>query len=182
MTDPRSKIVDLIKTNRNYCTKIANKDPALREWVLQNTLIPVEGNTWPEVVRSATFQETNICKHGNKRIFVSIAEGFRAGCGRANVCQCVRESVSNKVSETKQKDSPEKKAAITAKRVKTNLATHGVTNVGQTKKALNAHREFYANEKNVKSAVEKGKATKAERYGDENYNNPEQIKASKAKK
>lgn len=115
-----------------------------------------------------------VCQFGNNRKFVSFPDGYK-NCGRAAVCRCTNNNVSNSVIAAKKLVTPAQQQLTNAIRAATNLATHGVANIGQTPHARKMHAAFYADKSKVALATAKGKATRLERYGDENYSNREQA-------
>lgn len=176
--DERDEIKELIRKYPRHFNNMIKKDVRLNDWVLKNTLIDNATNEWAAVIRSALYQETNICEYGNKRLFTSVTQGFKSGCGRARDCKCVANSVSKNVSKTKQSATQEQKDKANRRREETNLKKHGVANVGQTKKAKEAHAAFYADKEKVDKVTQHTKEVKLTNHGDENYNNSEQIKKS----
>jgi len=133
------------------------------------------GNTLSEKIYNVLYPNSSICELGNQKKFNSLTQGYRY-CGRANVCQCARESVSRKVSSSSQLLTVEEKKEILEKRKRTTTETYGVSNVGQISKTRERHAKFYSDSNNVRSTVKKVRETKLTKYGSENYNNPEQIK------
>jgi len=136
-------------------------------WVLQQTPFLENDVSISERIYVALSGENPICELDNRKKFKSFDEGY-GFCGRANVCECARQSVSENVSKTKQQYTDEETAAINAKREKTTLKLHGVTNNAQTKRARRKHKEFYADPEKVKGQTEKHKQTHLDKYGVEN--------------
>ena len=163
------KINELIKQYPKHFSRMIGNDPILKKWVMDNTMLDLS-NSFPAHVYSAINQVSNICRNGNQKKFKSINIGF-AFCNSANKCQCCKESVSQLVSQSKQKMSSEQIASSNDKRVKTSLEKYGVTNNGQTPKAKIAHTEFYNDQTNKVRVIQQIKATKEERYGNSSYNN-----------
>jgi hypothetical protein len=133
------------------------------------------GDTISEKIYNTLHPDEFRCPEGHVRKFKSLKDGY-GFCGPAGKCQCARNHVSEKVSNTVGSFSKSKKRNIQQKREKTNLLKYGVTNTGQTEHAINRHREFYENENNVEAVVSKVESTKLSVYGDPYYNNKEQIR------
>lgn len=169
----RDKILQIIEDFPKHYSRKIQSDKALLEWVDTNKL--TTSDNIAEKIYSALYQRSNTCKNGNTLKFSSISTGYKF-CGRAASCPCARESVSNSVSKTKRSFSNETKKSIQEKTKKTCIERYGVENVGQTEYARRQHSDFYSDEQNVRSAVNKAKETKRELYGDEHYNNPIAIK------
>lgn len=107
------------------------------------------------------------CSRGKKRKFLGYNKGY-TGCGRASVCECAREIVSEKVKNSKAQYTEEKKKEIQQKREETNLQKYGVSNTGQTSSAKQAHANFYSDQNNVRKAIQNYKNTMREKYGVDN--------------
>jgi hypothetical protein len=141
------------------------KHPELYSWLLAETQGLTGEPTITERAYAAVNNITNnLCERGQRKTFRSYSEGYKF-CGPAGKCECARQSVSQNVSLSKSKDTPEKRLIIQAKREQTNLNKYGVTNSGQTAKAIQAHQEFYSNSENVKQINEQVKQTTLEKYG-----------------
>jgi hypothetical protein len=138
-------------------------------------VIAFPGDSLSEKIYNAVNPGANVCDLGNKKKFNSITQGYRF-CGRANVCSCAKESVSNKVSATKNNYSNSEKESISEKRKKTTLARHGVENTGQTAVAKKNHAAVYNDTERVANIVDGVQETKLLKYGSRFYNNPIQIK------
>lgn len=170
MEDLKDKILEVMRElgDKHFSQRI-KRTPELLEYVNQ-----FPGETIAEKVYNIFNPNEKVCSRGNNKTFISINKGY-VFCGKASSCQCSKESVSNKVSISKQNMTEEEIAASNAKRVETSLKKYGVTNNGQTTNALQKHAEFYADEEKVAEATRKGKLTTKERYGDENYRNSEKL-------
>lgn len=140
-----------------------------RDETLMTFLDQFFGDSISEKVYNMVHIGENICSRGNARKFVSINKGY-CNCGPAKVCPCTKEQVSNSVSSTMQQFTEEEIAASNAKRVETSMKLYGVSNNGQTQQAKEKHAEFYSDEVKVAESIQKGKQTRLELYGDENYN------------
>lgn len=103
-------------------------------------------------------------------------------CGKSNTCDCAKEHVSLKVSQSKKSFSKQKKIEINNKRKQTNINKYGVTNVGQTHKAQEAHKAFYRDKHKVSDTTKKIKNTKKIKYKNENYTNYEKRKQTNLEK
>lgn len=169
----RKIIQDLIAEKPRHFTRVIKNNSDMLQWVNDNSLTNSE--SLPERIYSAVQQESGICSNGNNRRFKSVNEGF-GFCGRASQCECARLSVAQKVSDSKQQYSDKKKKEITSKRKETTLKKYGVCNNGQTPTAKKKHKDFYNDATKVEKVVLRSKETKLVKYGDENYNNPIQIK------
>jgi uncharacterized protein YehS (DUF1456 family) len=119
----KDKILDIIKNHPNHYTKIIKKDQQLVSWVNNNSLIC--SDIFIAHLRSAVYQETNVCSFGNVKKISRFNSGF-IGCGPANICRCVAESISNNVSKTKHTVSAEEKIKTNVKRANTMLKKYGV--------------------------------------------------------
>lgn len=171
----KNKILDIIANFPKHYSKMIKNDSELKEWIEINASNLV--STFPEKIYTAITNDSIICSHGNKKRFVSVKNGY-SFCGKASVCQCCKESVSNSVSISKQECSDIEKQVINKKREQTNLKKYGVVNAGQTIKAKQNHKVFYDNPENIEKTNNKVKNTKQLRYGDSNFNNREQAKAT----
>jgi len=148
----------------------------LKSWVMDNTLLKHD-ESFPAHVYSAVNRISNICDNGNNKKFKSINDGF-VFCGKANSCQCCKDSVSKNVSDTKQATSKEDKEKSNQKRVNTTLNKYGVTNNGQIDKAKIAHKEFYQDTDNVNKVTTKIKKSKLEKHGTETFNNRKKAEST----
>jgi len=169
----RDEILKLIEDFPRHYSKMIKNNTELAEWVEDNCDKSV--SSFPEKVYSALFKETTICNNSNKKKFVSINDGY-SFCGRANICICCKQSVSNSVANTKQQHTDDQKKKTNKKRELTNLKKYGVVNTGQTAYAKNKHAEFYSITDNVTNVVQKVEKTKQEKYGDKGFNNREKAK------
>lgn len=115
-----------------------------------------------------------VCPNGNTKKFKSIKDGY-GFCGRANVCKCASQSVSQSVSATKQQYSTKTRTEINNKRKATLTERYGVDNAGQTQSAKANHQATYNDKKIVSEIVNRVANTKLERHGSSTYNNPRQI-------
>jgi len=104
-----------------------------------------------------------MCDNGKYMKFRSFNDGYKF-CGKASVCECARVAVSTKVKNDKLAYDASKKKQIQEKREKTNLEKYGVANTGQLDSAKKAHKEFYANQENVTSTLERHRRTLMEKY------------------
>lgn len=155
--------------DKHFARKISNT-PELFEYV-QHCI----GNSFSEKIYNFLYPDEHTCELGNRKTFNSINYGYRF-CGRAKTCECARNSVSISVTTAKSLVTPEQQAIANQKRVETCLQLYGVTNNGQTEKAILAHKAFYSDKKLVEAVNRRIKETKLRNHGNENYNNSEQTK------
>jgi hypothetical protein len=169
----KKQLEKIIKeTDRKHISQVIKKDLNLL-----NEISKHYGNTISEKAYNFLNPGENICKNNKSKKFNSITKGYRF-CGKASVCECARDSVSENVSKTKQSYSDSIKKKINQKRSQTVVSKYGVENVGQTAKAKLEHKKFYKDKNQVAAVNKKIKNTKFEKYGDKNYNNPIKIKQS----
>lgn len=161
----REKILKLIEEKPKHFSKIIKNTSELKQWVDQQSLI--SSDNYAACIRSAVYQESNVCQLGNIKKFAGINQGF-IGCGAANQCECTKNSVSLKVKKAKSYVSKEKQREINLKREKTVLEKYGVSCVAQTEENRQRFREWYADPENIKNNLEKIRATNIEKYGVEN--------------
>lgn len=119
----RDEILKLIASKPKHYTKLIKSNPVLLSWVYNHSII--ESESIVAHIRSAVYNESNICPNGNLKKITRFNDGF-IGCGPAKKCQCVAENISNKVSETKSKTPIEEKLATNQKRAATMLERYGV--------------------------------------------------------
>lgn len=86
-------------------------------------------------------------------------------CGRANVCECARTSVSKHVKTAKSAQTDEQKFKSSLKRRQTNLAKYGVENAGQTPKAKQAHKNTYKDPQKTHVITQTIRDTNLQKYG-----------------
>lgn len=116
----REQILYLIENKPKHFSAIIQRNKELVSWVKENTL--VTSDRFAEILYSALYQETNICKNGNKKTFGRFKDGFNF-CGHQSKCVCSKQSTSQNVSITKLSiDHTE----INKKRVKTMISKFGV--------------------------------------------------------
>ena len=162
----KQQLLDLLETvNPKQIGSAIKKNNELLAWVMQHY-----GGNLSEKAYNALYPGNNVCNNGKNKKFGSITAGYKF-CGRANVCQCANESVSKRVSASKQTYTDEQKQAIANKRTTTNLKKYGVANTGQTTQAKQKHTEFYSSSANVNKVTQQIKKTKRTRHNDENFNN-----------
>ncbi len=121
----KDKILELIKSHpKSYQWEI-KRHKELWEWVIENTKIKTSvTNSTAEFIYSAVTGETNRCENGELKKFVRFSVGY-SGCGPAAKCECVRKSIAEKVSSTKQQLPDEVVKASNAKREETLMAKYG---------------------------------------------------------
>lgn len=119
----RDKILEIIKTKPKHYTRIIESDTLLSTWVRQNTLIV--SDHLPSNIRSALYQESNICPNGNVKQLKRINVGFQ-GCGPAAKCVCTKENISKNVSISKSQTSDINKKNANKKRSHTMISKYGV--------------------------------------------------------
>lgn len=158
----------VIDTHPKQLGSVLKRNTELKEWIINFTINEPQNLSLSErAYLVLNGLHSNKCKNNNIKSFISITKGYRF-CGRAANCECARESVSTKVSITKQSVTNEEQIAINQKRSNTNIEKYGVKNVGQTLIAKNKHKEFYSDSNAIASQVKKHKATMIERYGVDN--------------
>lgn len=165
MSNCKEKILKIIEEKPKHFSKIIKKNIELSNWVKNNKLI--NSNNYAECIRSALFNESNICEIGNIKKFSSINVGF-IGCGPSNLCDCTRKKTSNSVKKSKSLTTKEEQENINFKREQTVLKKYGVKCVAQTPENIKKFKEWYANPENVKTNLEKIRSTNLEKYGVEN--------------
>ena len=168
----KQEILHIIKNNPRRYSIVIKKTPKLHDWVLKHTLVD-DTPKFNEMIYSAIYQKSNICKKNNTKKFKDITAGY-GFCNHSSKCQCANDSVSAKVSKAKQNYSIEKKQLINKKREETTLTKYGVTNNAQTSHAIKKHKEFYANDNNIQQILTKMQTTSLKRY---NVANPMQDPA-----
>lgn len=169
----KSQILELINNKPKHFSKIIKNDETLLRWILDNS--NVETENFVEKIYNALYSVESVCPRKKPKKFKSIFAGY-GYCGAVSKCECAKQKVAEKVSNTKQAYSPEKKQKINQKRALTSLKKYGVSNNAQTATAKINHKKFYQDLDSVESATKKHKLTKLEKYGDPSYNNPEKIK------
>jgi hypothetical protein len=180
MLSELEKLKELVeKTNLKQLSKIVKQNQSLADWIDSQTKNIITDNYTFKIWCILNNVTTNLCEISNKpKSYRNFSEGM-GFCGKTNICECAKISVSQNVKKTSQLKTPEQKEASNKKREATVFAISGVTNNGQTKKAIQAHKEFYADEENVKKATERYKQTMTERYGKDNPYFVEQFKIKK---
>lgn len=145
------------------------RDPDLLSWLIESTDSLIGNPTLSERAYAAiNGVHTNVChKSGVNRRFKSVVEGY-GFCGKANACECARESVSQNVRIAKALVNDTDKQSASAKRASTNLARYGVTNIGQLDKAKVGHKRFYSDKQLIQQQVQRQKSTMLDRYGVDN--------------
>ena len=155
-------------TNPKNLGNAIKKDQDLNKYILEHTNDLPKNITLSEraylIINGLSLRT---CAIGNVKRFISMSNGY-GFCGRANVCKCAKESISNKVSNSKQRLSKSEKDAINEKRSNTNLSKYGVTNTCQTDNAKIKHAEFYSNQNLVNQQLTKQKNTMVTKYGVDN--------------
>lgn len=145
----REQILEIIrKTNPKTVSRVIKNNAELCEWVLNNSS---ENTNFSNRIYDSVNPNQTVCIHGYNKKFKSLVEGY-GFCGKPKTCECAREQISQKVSDTKSKFSDEDREQINKKRASTNLKKYGVANAGQTEAAKASHAQFYIdyNQKNPK--------------------------------
>lgn len=70
----REKILKLIEEKPKHFSKIIKNTPELKQWVDQQSLI--SSDNYAACIRSAVYQESNVCQLGNIKKFAGINQGF----------------------------------------------------------------------------------------------------------
>lgn len=118
----KETILQLIANRPKHYTLDIKKNPELLRWVNDNSDPAIDH--FPTRVYCAVHGVSNVCPNGNRKLVARITEGLQF-CGRAKSCKCNKESVSQKVSDTKQSFSKEHNEEINAKRESTMLERYG---------------------------------------------------------
>lgn len=168
MDNIQQLILDTYQTKPRHFTQILKRNKEVLDYV-KNKTEDLNLSSFLEELYYSVYGESKICKNGNTKQLKTF-NGYTF-CGKAGVCRCAKESVSENVSKTKSLYTDQQKQEINNARSETNLLLYGVTNVGQTEKAKQAHKEFYEDEELVSTITAQIKSTKLENHGDENYNN-----------
>ena len=119
----QDKIRDIIKQYPKHFSVKIQKNPEMHDWVVKNSLIT--DCLFIEMLYSALYQKSNICRNGNIMKMSRFNSGF-AGCGPSAKCQCTRETISQNVSATKKKYTIDQHIETNNKRTATMLAKYGV--------------------------------------------------------
>jgi hypothetical protein len=165
MKSPKEKILELVKTKPKHYSKMIKNTPELALWVQENT--SVQSSHFAEMIYSAVYGIGNRCINGQIKKFTGFDRGY-SGCGPANKCPCVAESVAESVKRAKSIITPEQQQQINRRRCDTNLAKYGVVNVAQTDENRQRFRDWYADPDNVAKNLERIRQTNLEKYGVEN--------------
>ena len=136
----KNKIIDLISLKPKHFSKMIKSDPQLYQWVIDNTL--VDSENFSEMIYSAVYQVNNKCEQNNIKKFKSITIGY-GFCGTAGTCDCASQTISQKVSNSKQNYTLDQKKSIQQKRIDTTIKKYGVINTAQTNYARSKHKEYY---------------------------------------
>lgn len=167
----REEIIQIIQNNNRSYANIIRKNTSLRDWVYQYSRI--KSDDFKDHIRSAVYNETNICNYGNIRPLKSITRGF-GFCGPANRCDCAKEHIASQVKKAKESYTNEQKEQIKQKRAATNLERYGATNpfaVNSVKEKIektNLEKYGCNNPQKNPSIREKTKKTNIEKYGSDN--------------
>lgn len=172
MDNIQSLILDTYKSKPKHFTRILKKDQKVLDYISEH--VPGDITEFMNQLYYAVYRESNICQFGNIKKLKSF-NGY-SGCGKAGICQCIKDKVSLSVSKSKKNTAPEKIKESNQQRVETNLKKYGTGNTGQTDKAKTARKLFYASADKVASTVERSKHTKLRKYGNENFNNSAKTK------
>ena len=119
----KDKILELINLNPKTYAKLIKKDSAMNHWV--NEHCKIDSDRYVERVYSAIYEVSNICIAGKTKKFDRWSTGFK-GCGPAKTCSCVRQSISDKVKNTKNNYSEDRNIEINLTRQKTMVKKYGV--------------------------------------------------------
>ena len=119
----RDTILDLVKNKPKHYAVLVKRNPALSNWVNANALIQSE--SWASMIYSAVTATHNICEFGKTKKFDRWSTGY-VGCGPANVCQCTKEAISKKVSDTKSLYTAEQTENTNKKRTSSMISKYGV--------------------------------------------------------
>lgn len=141
-------INEVVKKYPKHFSQIlqSKKYLAEKQWIIENSSI--ETNKFLEHIRSALYDETNICEYGNIRKLKSLKEGWRF-CGHSSVCKCSENNQKQKISEYFHTEENDKRLQ---KIKETNIKKYGSIS------------PFGSSE-----VREKAKNTILQKYGEENY-------------
>lgn len=144
----KETIIEIIEKYPKHFSQILNskKYHAEKQWILNNSNI--ETDKFAEHIRSALYDETNICEYGNVKKLKSINEGWRF-CGHSSVCKCSENNQKVKISEYFDTEENVKRIE---RMQKTNIEKYGCISP-------------FGN----KTVREKSKNTMLEKYEKENY-------------
>lgn len=159
-------ILDTYTAKPKHYTQILKRNLEVVEYV--NTHAP-HTSVFLEQLYFSVYRKSNVCATGNIMQLKTFA-GYTF-CGKAGVCKCAKESVSKNVSSTKKQYTSEQHAIINDKRKETTIALYGVTNTGQTAKAIAAHAALYTDKDAVAEITTQIKQTKLTNHGNESFNN-----------
>lgn len=181
----REILRELIKNNPIGASRKIYCDREMRNWVDQNGY----GNTFAEKIRTAVFQDSDVCSFGNKKKFKGLTAGY-VGCGKAGYKQGNCKCAMLKKEETNIKrfgeSNPMKTSPVRAKIVETNLAKYGTEypqqndNVKEKIKKTNIEKYGVGCSLHSQETTLKKKATWNEKYGVDNPSKAEVIKLKKA--
>ena len=120
---------DILKTAPKVIKSL--EDNGLWDYILKDIdFTRLITNKKMEILTVYVHGYSGVCNKGNQIKYCNFAIGYKF-CGPANKCDCARESVSKKVSTTKQNYTEDKNHDINEKRKKTNLEIYGVENIFQ---------------------------------------------------
>lgn len=119
----KEKLLEIIKTKPKQYPRIIKADAESMRWIDENSLI--DQGSFVAHLRSAIFQESNVCEIGKIKKIKRFNRGF-SGCGPARVCECTAKSISANVIKTKKATSPLEKIESNKKRKQTMLEKYGV--------------------------------------------------------
>lgn len=165
----KAEILEIVKNNPRNFSRIIKSTPDM-----YNLIKYSHGETVSEKIYNWLYAVDRVCQLNQARKWKSFSQGY-GFCGTSAKCSCAKQSVSNKVSQSKRQYSDEKKQEITKQRQLTTQEKYGVANVGQTPAALRQHAKVYADQQRSLAITQQVKNTKLELHGCENYNNSEQI-------
>lgn len=119
----KEQILAIIIKHPKHFTRVILKDTELSQWVYDHSLI--NSSVFLEHIRSAVFQETNLCKYGNQMHIKRFNAGF-VGCGASSKCACTRERISTSVAIAKSKTTSKQKEIANSKRAVSMIEKYGV--------------------------------------------------------
>lgn len=169
----RDRIKQIIEDYPKLYSQVISKDPDLLNELRYHDHTDISISEL--VYRYLNNISQTVCEYGQPKKFKSLKDGY-GFCGRAGTCKCAKASVSDNVKNAKQQISKKQQQQINAKRVATNLKKYGVENTAQTHEARNKHKQVYLDTARNQEITQKIKRTKAETYGNPNYNNSDKIK------
>ena len=157
----QEQILDIFTSDPKHAVGKIKKDVALWNWILEKC-DPACLDDKTRIYTAYHGQPISCpCGSGKLQTYVSFFKNL-SFCGRANSCSAAREAVS---SACKKSMSRIDKVAANRKREETNKEKYGVSNVGQSEKALATRRKIYETPESISAITEQTRQTTMDRYG-----------------